>query len=257
MGVRGIRGATTVERDNEAEIVAATRELLEMLREANDFAPGELASIVFTTTSDVTAAFPAKAARQLGWLEVPMLCAGEIATPGGLERCIRVLLHWNTDKSPEDVHHIYLRNARQLRPDFVEQAQVVEASARAQRVAQEEAREAERIVTPSSEVGPVAFQGEPGAYSEEGINQWLGADVPTVPCEWFEDVLEAVNDGRAATAFLPVENSTSGSIHAVYDLDGNRIAEYDYDTATGTSTLIREYIWMNGVPVGVVEGGQV
>jgi chorismate mutase len=118
MAVRGIRGATTVETDSAAEIVAATRELLARITEANEAAIGDIASAFFTTTPDLAAAFPARAARELGWNHVPLLDAQEIAVPGSLPRCIRVLIHWNTDKPQSAIHHIYLRNASSLRPDL-------------------------------------------------------------------------------------------------------------------------------------------
>jgi chorismate mutase len=97
MPLRGIRGATTVLSDQEAEILAATQELLAAIRQSNPaLQPEDLASILFTVTPDLTATFPAKAARQLGWTDVPLMDALEIPVPGGLPRCIRVLLHWNT-----------------------------------------------------------------------------------------------------------------------------------------------------------------
>ncbi len=120
MSLRGIRGATTVERDDPDEILAATRELLNAICEAN---PGldtaDLASAMFTLTPDLHAVHPARAARDLGWDQVPLMCAVEIAVPGSLPRCIRVLLHWNADLSQADIHHIYLHRAVILRPDLV------------------------------------------------------------------------------------------------------------------------------------------
>jgi chorismate mutase len=119
VAVRGIRGATSVEADVPAQILAATRELLEELLRANrieDF--DEIVSAVFTTTPDLTSTFPAEAARALGMKTVPLLCAAEIAVPTGMPRIIRVLLHVNTDKRPADVVHVYLREAKRLRPDI-------------------------------------------------------------------------------------------------------------------------------------------
>ena len=118
MPVRGIRGATTVERDSAEEILEATRELLIEILSANeieDFA--DLASMFLTTTPDLTSAFPAEAARELGMHKVPLLCASEIAVPGAMPRCIRVLLHINIETRQSDVTHVYLREARKLRPD--------------------------------------------------------------------------------------------------------------------------------------------
>lgn len=118
MAVRGIRGAITVTENASEEILSATRELLEAILEANqltDFA--DIASAIFTTTPDLTAAFPAEAARSLGMAQVPLLCASEIAVPGGMPRCIRILLHLNTDRPQSEMTHVYLRDARKLRPD--------------------------------------------------------------------------------------------------------------------------------------------
>jgi chorismate mutase len=118
MACRGIRGATTVEANTAEAILAATGELLARMAEANGLAAEELASAVFTVTPDLDAAFPAQAARRLGWSQVPLLDACEIPVPGSLPRCVRVLLHWNTGKSQADVRHVYLRGAAGLRPDL-------------------------------------------------------------------------------------------------------------------------------------------
>jgi chorismate mutase len=119
MAVRGVRGATTVEIDSEEAVLSATGELLLALLEANPgMRAGDIASAWFTATPDLQAAFPAQAARQLGWTETALMCAQEMQVRGGLERCIRVLLHWNTDAGQGDVRHVYLREARKLRPDL-------------------------------------------------------------------------------------------------------------------------------------------
>ncbi len=118
MACRGIRGATTVEGNTAAEILSATRELLVHMVEANRLAVEDLASALFTITPDLTAAFPAQAARELGWGQVPLLDALEIPVPGSLPRCVRVLLHWNTDTPQSGVRHVYLRGAAGLRPDL-------------------------------------------------------------------------------------------------------------------------------------------
>ena len=118
MSCRGIRGAITVEADSAAAILAATRELLVQLVRANDLALQDLASAIFTVTPDLTAAFPAQAARELGWHQVALLDAQEIPVPGSLARCIRVLIHWNTDKQPEEIQHAYLGGAAGLRSDL-------------------------------------------------------------------------------------------------------------------------------------------
>src|SRR5690606_36921928 len=98
--------------------LAATRELLEELLRANQITDfDEIVSAIFTTTSDLTSTFPAEAARLLGMKQVPLLCAGEIPVPGSMPRCIRVLLHVNTEKKQGEIVHVYLREAKKLRPD--------------------------------------------------------------------------------------------------------------------------------------------
>ncbi len=116
---RGIRGATTVENDDRAAVIEATIELLRAMIETNAIDKDEVASAFFTTTPDITAEFPALAARQIGWTNVAMLCGHEMAVPGSLPRCLRILLHVNTDKNAADVVHVYLRGAKVLRPDLV------------------------------------------------------------------------------------------------------------------------------------------
>ncbi|RPI76666.1 MAG: chorismate mutase [Planctomycetaceae bacterium] len=119
MRVRGVRGATTASANTREAVLEATRELLQEVLRANEISDFEdIASILFTTTPDLTATFPAEAARELGMQLVPLLCASEIAVPGRLPSCIRVLLHINTTKALKDVVHVYLRDARSLRPDI-------------------------------------------------------------------------------------------------------------------------------------------
>ncbi len=119
MALRGIRGAITVSGDQPEAILAATGELLAAILRANpSLRPGDLASALFTLTDDLTSAYPAQAARQMGWEEVPLMCAREIPVPGSLPRCIRVLLHWNTDLPQSEVRHVYLNEAVRLRPDL-------------------------------------------------------------------------------------------------------------------------------------------
>ncbi len=116
--VRGIRGATSVDADLSEQVLSATRELLEELLRVNridDFE--DIVSVIFTTTTDLISTFPAEAARGLGMHQVPLLCAQEIPVPGSLPRCIRVLLQVNTEKTQGEVEHIYLREAKKLRPD--------------------------------------------------------------------------------------------------------------------------------------------
>jgi chorismate mutase len=118
MKFRGVRGATTVEVDSTDAILEATRELLRAIIDANDMHEDDVASAIFTTTPDLTAIYPAKAARDLGWTQVALMGCQEMAVPGGLERCIRVLIHWNTPKANHELRHVFLRNAIILRPDL-------------------------------------------------------------------------------------------------------------------------------------------
>lgn len=116
---RGVRGATTVTTDDRDQILTATRQMLGLLIRRNGIDAKDLASATFTVTQDLQSEFPALAARQLGWIEVPLLCGYEISVPGSLPRCIRVLLHWNTDHSQSEIHHVYLHDAAKLRPDLI------------------------------------------------------------------------------------------------------------------------------------------
>jgi chorismate mutase len=119
MFARGIRGAITVEKDDEQAVLTATGELLAAIQEANpSLAPDDLASALFTVTSDLSSVHPARAARQIGWTSVPLMCAQEIPVTGSLPFCIRVLLTWNTSLSQKDIKHIYLKKAVALRPDL-------------------------------------------------------------------------------------------------------------------------------------------
>ncbi len=120
MAVRGIRGATTVEENSASAIVEATYELLRVLIDRNAVDTAEIASAFFTTTPDLNAEFPAYAARELGWLTVPLLCGHEMSVPRALPRCIRVLVHLNTDLPQTAMRHVYLRDAVLLRRDLVE-----------------------------------------------------------------------------------------------------------------------------------------
>jgi chorismate mutase len=117
MYCRGIRGATTADENTPQAILDATRELLEQIIAANGVRADDVASILLTTTPDLDAAFPAQAARELGWQGVALLCGHEMAVPGALERCIRLLIHWNTEKSAAAIRHVYLKGAQALRPD--------------------------------------------------------------------------------------------------------------------------------------------
>ena len=114
---RGIRGATTVEANTREEILRATRELLQQIIEANDLRVEDVGSAIFTTTPDLNAEFPAVAARQLGWHDVPLMCSHEMTVPGALDQCLRVLIHWNTPKLQKEIVRVYTKGAVNLRPD--------------------------------------------------------------------------------------------------------------------------------------------
>src|SRR6266436_9944914 len=114
--LRGLRAATTATANTSEAILEATEELLAALRDANGFEPGDVESAIFTSSPDLTAEYPARAARRLGWTDVPLLGATEVAVPGGLTHCIRVLLHFYTSKPARALKHTYLRNAANLRP---------------------------------------------------------------------------------------------------------------------------------------------
>lgn len=118
MPCRGVRGATTVASNDREEILTATRQLLALMIRLNGIESQDVASAVFSTTRDLDAEFPALAARQLGWLDVPLMCGHEISVPGSLPLCIRVLLHWNTEKGQSEIEHVYVREANRLRPDL-------------------------------------------------------------------------------------------------------------------------------------------
>lgn len=113
----GIRGATTAEANTREAILEATNELLLLLIEANDLQSSDIGSAIFTTTPDLNAEFPAIAARRLGWHDVALMCGHEMSVPGALPLCIRVLVHWNTSKTQSEIKHIYIRGAKNLRPD--------------------------------------------------------------------------------------------------------------------------------------------
>ncbi len=117
MWCRGIRGATTATDNTREAILEATRELLEQLIAANGIVAEDIASAFFTTTTDLNAEFPAVAARALGWLDTALLCGHEMMVPGSLQRCIRVLVHWNTTRRADEIVHVYIRGAQNLRPE--------------------------------------------------------------------------------------------------------------------------------------------
>jgi chorismate mutase len=116
--VRAVRGATTVESNNADEIIKETGELLKKIIEENSIKTDDIISAFFSVTRDLDAVFPAVAARQLGWTNIALMCTNEIDVPGSLEKCIRVLIHFNTDKKNEEMKYIYLKQAKSLRPDL-------------------------------------------------------------------------------------------------------------------------------------------
>jgi len=118
MPCHGVRGATTVEANTREEILRGTRQLLALMIRRNGIEAADVASAIFTVTSDLNAEFPALAARQLGWLDVALLCTNEVDVPGSLRRCVRILVLWNTDKALDEIDHVYIRDAVVLRPDL-------------------------------------------------------------------------------------------------------------------------------------------
>lgn len=118
LACRGVRGATTVDENSRDAILSATRHLLALMIRRNGIEAKDVASATFTVTEDLNAEFPALAARQLQWIDVPLLCGYEIAVPGALGKCVRVLIHWNTTRTQEEIQHVYIRDAVALRPDL-------------------------------------------------------------------------------------------------------------------------------------------
>jgi chorismate mutase len=114
---RGIRGATTCEANTPEAILQATRELLVLLIEANAIDSADIGSVIFSTTPDLNAEFPALAAREIGWHDIALMCTHEMHVAKALPRCIRVLIHWNTSKSQSEIKHVYIRGACSLRPE--------------------------------------------------------------------------------------------------------------------------------------------
>ncbi len=237
--VVGVRGATTVDEDSLEAVLDATQDLLERLRALNDMDPDDIASIVFSTTRDLTSTFPARAARRLGWVQVPMLCTHEVDAPSSVPRCVRVLIHWNTMKTTREVRHAYLRDSRLLRPDWA--WPTLSGPAGAVLAPEDPVKEAALATGPSvaapapamptapsvrvEALAPIAFQGEYGAYSQAASVGLLGeAGLEVAPAEAtrpsasFASTLADLLEGRAASALLPVENSTTGSIQEVWDL---------------------------------------
>jgi chorismate mutase len=119
--VRALRGATTVGSNDKTEILEATGELLQKIVETNGIAKEEIISVIFSVTSGLDAAFPAVAARQMGWNDIALMCTYEMDVPGSLKNCIRIMMHINTEKSNNELKYIYLKDAVKLRPDLFEQ----------------------------------------------------------------------------------------------------------------------------------------
>jgi len=119
--VRGVRGATTADTNSRDAILQATKDLLGEMIEANDVELDDVAAAYFTTTDDLDAEFPALAARQMGWQDIALMCAQEIHVPDGADRCIRVLLLVNTDKSPRELNFVYMKGASNLRARGMEE----------------------------------------------------------------------------------------------------------------------------------------
>jgi len=118
--IRGVRGATTVEHNSRRAIITATQELLGALIDANGIAEDDVASILFTATPGLDAAYPAAAARELGWTRTALMGFQEAHVIDGLQQCVRVLIHWNTDKPMDEIQHVFLHGAAALRPDLSE-----------------------------------------------------------------------------------------------------------------------------------------
>ncbi len=118
--VRAIRGATTVEHDTRDEVIARTQELVAEIVARNGIDVDDMVSILFTATDDIRSAFPAEAAREAGLTRVPLMCARELAIDGGIERCVRIMLHVYTTLGADELRHPYLHEARQLRTDLPE-----------------------------------------------------------------------------------------------------------------------------------------
>ncbi|MFZ7945056.1 MULTISPECIES: chorismate mutase [Bacillaceae] len=117
--IRGMRGATTVSTNTEEDIISATEELLAKLIEVNQIQPDSVASVFISTTEDINAVFPAKALRKFaGWTYVPVMCMRELPVPNSLDMCVRIMMHVNTSLPQEQIGHVYLRNAKVLRPDL-------------------------------------------------------------------------------------------------------------------------------------------
>ena len=125
MMMRGIRGAITVSADNPEEILNETRKLVLEMAEQNQIDPEFVASVVISTTTDISSAFPARAVRTIeNWTYVPVMCTHEMDVPGSMPLCIRVMMHVNTKVGQKDIHHVYMNDAVKLRPDLLKDSKV-------------------------------------------------------------------------------------------------------------------------------------
>ena len=121
MWTRGVRGATVAKANTKEAIIETTREMLLRMVEANGIQPEDIASAFFSTTRDLNAEIPAIAARQIGWTDAALMCMHEMDVPNSLPMCVRVLVHWNTDKRANEIKHIYMNGAEKLRPDLIKE----------------------------------------------------------------------------------------------------------------------------------------
>lgn len=127
MMCRGIRGATTAIANTSEDILEATDELLRVVITVNEIDSQDVASVIFSTTPDLTATFPALAVRKIGWNEVPILCTHEMDVPASLQRAVRILIHLNTTRSQAEIRHVYLHGAQVLRPEWAYSPERVDA----------------------------------------------------------------------------------------------------------------------------------
>jgi chorismate mutase len=120
VAVRAVRGAVQVDGDDRAEILAGTTDLVTEVMARNELTTDDVISVIFTATPDLTAEFPALAARKLGFQEVPLLCASELSVPGAMPRVVRLMMHVETSKPRSAIQHVYLRGAAALRLDIAQ-----------------------------------------------------------------------------------------------------------------------------------------
>lgn len=123
--IRGVRGAITVSADQPEEVLKETARLVLEMAKENHIEPDQVASVIISTTTDISSAFPAKAVRTIEeWTYVPVMCTHEMDVPGSMPLCIRVMMHVNTELGQKEIHHIYLNEAIKLRPDLTAKSQV-------------------------------------------------------------------------------------------------------------------------------------